>query len=78
MDVKEIANLKDLVDIKKFNFKTILSLLLLIAGILFYIYWGVTYGVWADIGIYSITIVFVLAGLFGTLLSLLEENEEEE
>ena len=78
MDVKEIVNLKDLVDIKKFNFKTILSLLLLIAGILFYIYWGVTYGVWADIGIYSITIVFVLAGLFGTLLSLLEENEEEE
>ena len=77
MDVKEIVNLKDLVDIKKFNFKTILSLLLLIAGILFYIYWGVTYGVWADIGIYSITIVFVLAGIFGTLLSLLEEEEEE-
>jgi hypothetical protein len=78
MDVKEIVNLKDLVDIKKFNFKTILSLLLLIAGILFYIYWGVTYGVWADIGIYSITIVFVLAGIFGMLLSLLEENGEEE
>ena len=78
MEVKEIFSIKDLVDIKKFNFKTILSLLLLIAGILFYIYWGVTYGKWADIGIYSITIVFVLAGLFGTLLSLLEENEEEE
>ena len=78
MDVKEIVNLKDLVDIKKFNFKTILSLLLLIAGILFYIYWGVTYGVWADIGIYSITIVFVLAGIFGMLLSLLEENGEKE
>ena len=78
MDVKEIVNLKDLVDIKKFNFKTILSLLLLIAGILFYIYWGITYGVWADIGIYSVTIVFVLAGLLGMLLSLLEENEEEE
>ena len=78
MDVKEIVNLKDLVDIKNFNFKTILSLLLLIAGILFYIYWGVTYGVWADVGIYSITIVFVLAGIFGMLLSLLEENGEEE
>jgi len=78
MDVKEIVNLKDLVDIKNFNYKTILSLLLLIAGILFYIYWGVTYGVWADIGIYSITIVFVLAGIFGMLLSLLEENGGEE
>ncbi|MCJ2534353.1 MAG: hypothetical protein LN364_03860 [Candidatus Thermoplasmatota archaeon] len=78
MDVKEIVNLKGLVDIKNFNFKTILSLLLLIAGILFYIYWGITYGVWVDIGIYSITIVFVLAGIFGMLLSLLEENGDEE
>lgn len=72
MDVKEMINLKDLTDIKKYNFKTALSLLLLIAGVLFYIYWGVTYGVWADIGIYSITIVFVLAGIFGMMLSLLE------
>jgi len=78
MDVKEIVDIKALLDIKNYNFKTILSLLLLIAGILFYIYWGVTYGVWADIGIYSITIVFVLAGIFGMLLSLLEENGEEE
>lgn len=74
MDVKEMINLKDLTDIKKYNFKTVLSLLLLIAGVLFYIYWGVTYGVWADIGIYSITIVFVLAGIFGMILSLLEDE----
>lgn len=77
MDVKEMINLGDLADIKKYNFKTILSLLLLITGILFYIYWGVTYGVWADIGIYSITIVFVLAGIFGMILSLLEDEEEK-
>ena len=77
MDVKEMVNLRDLVDIKKYNFKTVLSLLLLITGILFYIYWGVTYGVWADIGIYSITIVFVLAGIFGMILSLLEDEEEK-
>ena len=77
MDVKEMVNLRDLVDIKKYNFKTVLSLLLLITGILFYIYWGVTYGVWADIGIYSITIVFVLAGIFGMILSLFEDEEEK-
>lgn len=77
MDVKEMVNLRDLADIKKYNFKTILSLLLLIAGVLFYIYWGVTYGVWADIGIYSITIVFVLAGIFGMILSRLEDEEEK-
>ena len=74
MDVKEIVNLKDLTDIKKYNFKTVLSLLLLLAGIIFYIYWGIRYGVWVDIGIYSITIVFVLAGIFGTVLSLLEDD----
>ena len=77
MDVKKTVNLKDLTNIKNYNYKTILSLLSLIAGILFYIYWGVTYGVWADIGIYSITIVLVLGGLFGTLLSLLEDEEDE-
>ena len=77
MDVKKTVNFKDLTNIKNYNYKTILSLLSLIAGILFYIYWGVTYGVWADIGIYSITIVLVLGGLFGTLLSLLEDEEDE-
>ena len=77
MDVRKTVNLKDLTNIKNYNYKTILSLLSLIAGILFYIYWGVTYGVWADIGIYSITIVLVLGGLFGTLLSLLEDEEDE-
>ncbi len=77
MDVKEIVNLKDLTDIKNYNIKTVLSLLSLIAGILFYFSWGLTYGVWADIGIYSITIVLVLAGIFGTVLSLLEGEGEE-
>jgi len=77
MDVKEMINLKDLTDIKKYNFKTVLSLILLTAGVLFYIYWGITYGVWANIGIYSITIVFVLAGIFGMVLSLLEDEEKK-
>jgi hypothetical protein len=77
MDVKEIVNLKDLTDIKNYNFKTVLSLLLLIAGIIFYIYWGIRYGVWVDIGIYSITIVLVLAGILGTVLSLLENEGDK-
>jgi len=77
MDVKEIVNLKDLTDIKNYNYKTVLSLLLLLAGIIFYISWGITYGVWVNVGIYSITIVLVLGGIFGTLLSLLEGEGEE-
>jgi len=63
------------IDTKNFSIFTIISLLFLIAGIVFYIYWGSS-GVWSDIGIYSITIVFVLSGLLGTLLSLYEKPEE--
>jgi hypothetical protein len=58
-------------DLKKLNIFTIISLLLLLAGILFYVYWGIRFGVWYDIGIYSITIVFVLGGLLGTILTLM-------
>jgi hypothetical protein len=65
------------IDMKNFNIFTIISILFLIAGIIFYIYWGSRYSVWSDIGIYSITIVFVLSGILGTLLSLYEKPEEE-
>ena len=68
--------LKDMINIKNFTWKTILSILFLAAGVIFYILWGITYNVWADIGIYSITIVFVLAGIFGFLLSLMEQSED--
>jgi hypothetical protein len=60
---------------RKFNVFTILALLALISGILFYIYWGISYSVWYDPGIYSITIVFVLSGLIGILLTLYEKPE---
>jgi hypothetical protein len=70
MDISQVIN------VKNFNWKTIASFLVLLAGILFYLYWGITYDVWTDIGIYSITIILVLFGLFGVLLSLLEEKEE--
>ncbi|MFH1100996.1 MAG: hypothetical protein V1726_03045 [Methanobacteriota archaeon] len=69
--------IKNPIQIRNFSGWTILSLLMLIAGIIFYILWGTYYGVWADIGIYSITAVFVVAGLFGTLLSLSIEKKQE-
>ena len=62
------------IDIKNVNVFTIISLLLLISGVSFYLYWGTTYGVWVDIGVYSLTIVLVLFGVFGLLLSLLKKN----
>ncbi len=64
------------IDTKNFNVFTILSLLILVTGIVFYIYWVGRYGVWYDIGIYSITIVFVLSGILGTILSLYKKIDE--
>ncbi|RQW81888.1 MAG: hypothetical protein EHM79_19260 [Geobacter sp.] len=64
-------------DIRNFNWKTLLALLTFIAGILIFIYWGTRYGVWTDIGIYTLTIVLVLFGVFGILLSLTEPKEEK-
>jgi Na+/proline symporter len=51
---------------------------MIFAGLLFWIYWGTRYGVWTDIGIYSITSVFIIAGIVGTIISLLEKEEEED
>jgi hypothetical protein len=63
-------------DVKNFNAFTALSLLSLIVGVLFYLYWGARFGVWYDIGIYSFTIVLVLPGIIGIILSLMEKSEE--
>jgi hypothetical protein len=64
--------------IRNFNSYTVVALIFLIAGLLFYISWGLRYNIWADIGIYSITIVLVLTGLLGTILSLTIVKSEEE
>ena len=64
------------INIKKFNVFTIVSLLSLIAGILLWIWWGTRFGVWYDIGIYALTIILILAGIIGTILSLLEEKKD--
>jgi len=49
---------------------------MIITGIIHYIYWGIRYGVWAEIGIYSLTIVLVFPGIIGLIISLMEKNEE--
>ena len=62
---------------KKINVFTVGSLLLLLAGIVFYVFWGLRYNVWIDIGIYSITIILILSGLFGILLSISEKTKNK-
>lgn len=64
-------------NLKNFNIYTILSILFLLGGILHWIYWGSRYGVWTDIGIYSITIVLVLPGIIGLIISLMQPEETD-
>ena len=66
------------IDIKKANVFTILSFLMFIAGILFYIYWGIRFGVWADVGIYSVTVFFVVTGLLGMIITLYEPSNDTQ
>jgi len=65
------------INLKNFNIFTVLSILFLLGGIIHYLYWGSRYGVWYDIGIYSLTIVLVIPGIIGILLSLNKKEEED-
>jgi hypothetical protein len=64
------------IEFKNFNEISILAILLLISGLIFYLYWGIRYGIWYDIGIYSITIVLVLPGIIGLIFSLIKQETE--
>jgi hypothetical protein len=64
------------INIKNFNFYTILSILFLIAGIGIWLYWIIRYGVVYDIGIYSLAIVFIIPGIVGFILSLMDKKED--
>ena len=48
----------------------IISIIAALAGLVYYIGWGLYYHVWADIGIYSITAFLMGIGIVGTLLSI--------
>ena len=48
----------------------IISIIAALAGLVYYIGWGLYYHVWADIGIYSVTAFLMGIGIVGTLLSI--------
>jgi heme A synthase len=43
---------------------------LAVLGIAFYVWWGLSYGVWVDNGVYAVVVVLVLFGLSGMWLVL--------
>ncbi|HEC81286.1 MAG TPA: hypothetical protein ENI42_02505 [Thermoplasmatales archaeon] len=59
---------------EKINGKKMVSLLVLACGIIFYVGWSSMYNVWTDIGVYSVSIIFILLGALGFLISSSEEK----
>ena len=55
----------------RFTLWTVLSLLLIVVGVAFWVWMGSTYDNWSDIGVYSIGVTFIGFGLVGTFVSLL-------
>jgi len=52
----------------------IISLLAILAGIIYYAAWGAYYHVWADIGIYSVTAFLISLGILGTMASIIKSG----
>lgn len=50
--------------------------LLLVAGILLYLGWGLMFGAWSDVGLYSVVVLLVGFGLVGTILYSIKDEEE--
>lgn len=54
----------------RFNGWTILSLVLLLLGVAFWLFMGTTYGNWTDVGVYTVGIVLIGFGVAGAFASL--------
>jgi len=59
----------------KMELTTIISVLMLLVGIIFYLGWSLRYDAWTNIGVYSLTIILVVPGILGLLLSMHQEDK---
>lgn len=53
----------------RLNGWSILSLVLLVAGVAFWLFMGTTYGNWTDVGVYAVGMTLIGFGLAGFLAS---------
>lgn len=53
-----------------FNGWSVLSLAILLLGVAFWLYMGLTFGNWTDVGVYSVGITLIGFGAVGTLASM--------
>ncbi|MCL4334285.1 MAG: DUF3149 domain-containing protein [Candidatus Thermoplasmatota archaeon] len=54
-----------------------LSFVLLLGSVAFYVGWSIAYGDWNDIGLYSVSVILILFGILGIVLSHYRIKEEE-
>lgn len=54
-----------------------LSFILLLGAVLFYVGWSIAYGDWNDIGLYSVSVILILFGILGIVLSRLKIKQQE-
>lgn len=52
-----------------------LSFALLLGAVAFYIGWSIAYVDWYDIGLYSVSIILILFGILGIVVSRLKEKQ---
>jgi hypothetical protein len=52
-------------------------ILLMLSGFVMLIIWAGIYGIWKDIGLYSVVVLLIGFGLVGTLLYSIPEEEGE-
>ncbi len=54
-----------------------LSFALLLGAVVFYVGWSIAYGDWYDIGLYSVSVILILFGVLGMMLSHYKIKQEE-
>ncbi len=54
-----------------------LSFALLLGAVVFYVGWSIAYGDWYDIGLYSVSVILILFGILGMMLSHYKIKQEE-
>ncbi|WP_297218044.1 hypothetical protein [Thermoplasma sp.] len=52
-----------------------ISAALLFIGLAFYLSWSIMYGTWFDIGLYSFTIVLIVFGVLGIMLTTVKDED---
>jgi len=52
-------------------------LLLIMTGLIIFLVWGLVFGIWWDVGLYTVLLMFLGFGIIGFILYSMPESEGE-